>query len=242
MGIIQQASGTFSGGSPFSVALPAASVGTSRVVLFVVGNTTISTPSGFTLRASQVNYMGHYLFDIAGGGTSYTVTPGSSSGSAGMWYIGEVENGVYDASVGANDPGYATTYASPIFTPTAGERALFQCFGSLDDGTVTATADSWTGGYVEVADASVAAADRPQGAVATQIVTANGSTSYPTTVTFSKPRIGRSAISASYITSTSSAGPINTARVGTAQVNGYRLGTSTPTRIYMGTTLIFGNP
>lgn len=227
MGILQQASGTFSGGSPFTVALPGASSASSRVVLFVAGNTIISTPSGWTLRASQVNYMGHYLFDVAGGGTSYTVTPGASSASAGMWYLAEVASGVFDRTVGDNQAGGDGSITSPIFTPTAGVRTLFASVGSLDDGTASATVDSWTGGYVEQTDLSVALADRPMGAVATLDLTATGSTAYGTVATFSKTRIGRSVIMGSYVTSNNAVTPVATTTGATALAVGFT-GASSP--------------
>ena len=58
--IVQQASGTFDGSS-FTPTLAATSSTSNLIVLIVTGNTIVTTPSGFTLRTSQVNYMGQYL-------------------------------------------------------------------------------------------------------------------------------------------------------------------------------------
>ena len=82
MALSQSNTGTF-GSTPFTVTLPAASNAANRVVLFVMGNTLITTPSGWTLRTSQINHMGHYLFDRAGdGGSSWSV---SGSAGQGVW-------------------------------------------------------------------------------------------------------------------------------------------------------------
>ena len=58
MALAQSNTGTFNG-PPFTVTLPAASNAANRVVLFVMGNTLITTPSGWTLLTSQLNHMGH---------------------------------------------------------------------------------------------------------------------------------------------------------------------------------------
>ena len=66
MSIVQQSSGLFNGAS-FTVTLPAASSSANRVVVIVAGNTIVNTGSGGRCGDSQVNYMGHYLWDRAGG-------------------------------------------------------------------------------------------------------------------------------------------------------------------------------
>ena len=62
-GILQSNSGTFSSSGDFSVSLPSAPAAGNLVVVEIAGNNIVATPSGWTLRTSQVNYMGHYFWD-----------------------------------------------------------------------------------------------------------------------------------------------------------------------------------
>ena len=80
MGVIQHASGAFTGTS-FTVTLPSASQSGNLVVVHVAANTIVNTASGFTLRDSQVNYMGCYLYDRAGGSNSWGFTCSSGQGT-----------------------------------------------------------------------------------------------------------------------------------------------------------------
>ena len=188
MGIIQSGSGT-SSGSSFTVALPAASQPSSRVVVIVAGNTIVNTPSGWTLRTSQVNEMGHYLFDRAGGGSSWTFT--NSAGQI-TWVAVEVANGAYDKSASANNPGGSLVYATPAIAPAPGTVTVAS-IGSTSTAGVR-TVDSWTNGFVEVADLCYSGADYPMQGVAQ----ATGGAS--TQATYSLSSGGRSAIIASYVT------------------------------------------
>lgn len=201
MGILQQATGTFNGNGNFSVALPAASSASNRVVVFIGGNTTVATPSGWTLRTSQVNFMGHYLWDRAGGSTSYTFNANGQLN----WWIAEIEAGTYISGSGANNTAGADTYFTPNNTPTAGDRIVLASLGSVTSGSVVRTLSGWTNSFVEQSDSCVASADYPMQGVATLEVTANGTTAYSTTGTYSATSSGRSALIASYATSSGSA-------------------------------------
>ena len=218
MGILQQNSGLFNDGgassASFTVSLPSTTSATSRIVLIIAGNTTITTPSGFTLQASQVNWMGHYLYDCAGGAMSWTVTP--SAAGQGTWYVAEVDNGAFINALGANNAGTGTTYSTLSLTPTSGERVLFASIGGMSS-TVVRTVSGWTGSFVEEADRSVTTNDRPMQGVATRTVTANGSTAYSTTTTYSATSTGRSALIASYATTNANGSPTTSA--GASQIN-----------------------
>ena len=198
MALAQSNTGTF-GSTPFTVTLPAATNAANRVVLFVMGNTLITTPSGWTLRTSQINHMGHYLFDRAGdGGSSWSV---SGSAGQGVWWVGEVEAGVYNTAAGQNNISSSTSYTTATIVPSSGLKILLASLGSLDDGTAIRTISGWTNSFVEIADAGYAGADNPSGAIASLEVTGNGVTGYSTGGTYSSASTGRSALIASYVTS-----------------------------------------
>ena len=196
MGVVQRASGSGTVSGDFSVTLPAASSASNRVVVIITGNTAVATPTGWTLRTSQVNYMGHYLWDRAGGSASYTF---NASGQV-TWFIEEVEAGVYVSALSQNDSTGSGSYSTPNLTPTAGERHLLTSLGSTHASSAR-TLSGWTGGFVEQADLCVATADFPMGGYADQEVTANGSTAYGTTGTYSLTSPGRTAIIGAYETS-----------------------------------------
>ena len=198
MALAQSNTGTFSG-TPFTVTLPAASNASNRLVLFVTGNTLITTPSGWTLRTSQVNEMGHYLFDRAGdGGTSWSV---SGSAGQGVWWIGEVEAGVYNTAAGQNNISSSTSYTTPTIVPSSGAKILLASLGSLRAGSDARTVGSWLNSFVEVSDNCYVGADNPSGATASREVVGDGSTGYSTGATYSLASTGRSALIASYVTS-----------------------------------------
>jgi hypothetical protein len=197
--IVRQASGLVTGTS-FTATLPAASSSSNRVVCIFAGNTTVTTPTGWTLRTSQVNQMGHYLWDRAGGAASYAFT---NSNGQGTWWIAEFQGNAYDTSTSANATASLNTYNTPNLTPAAGTRILVASLGSLtaDSPGVARTLSGWTNGFVEQADLCQPTADYPMQGVAVLDNTAvNGTTVYSTTGTYSGNSVGRSAIIASYLT------------------------------------------
>lgn len=191
MTIVQQNSGTWTGVSSISVSLPGASSASNMVVVIIAGNTTVSTPSGWTLRTSQINFLGHYMWDRAGGSTSYTFTPVAGNGT---WWIFEVQAGTYDTSLSANNTANATTYATPSLTPAAGNRHLFASIAADASGGIRTIA-GWTNSFVEQIEAG--GNNFPIQAGADVLVTAAGA-SYSTTATYSSGVVGRSAIIGSY--------------------------------------------
>jgi hypothetical protein len=205
--IVQQASGTWSGTS-VTPTLPGASSASNLVVLIIAGNTTVTTPGSWNLRTSQVNQMGHYLYDRAGFSlTSVAVTTASGQGT---WWIAEISGGVYDTSTSANSTSGSGTYVTPSLTPASGTRILIASLGSTS--TVARTISGWTNSFVEQADVCQASADFPmQGVAVLDSVAANGSTAYSTTATYSLTSPGRSAIIASYATSAGGGSPSVTA-------------------------------
>lgn len=194
-GILQSNSGIWSG-TTMPVSLPGATSPSSTIALFVAGNTIVPTPGGWTLRQSQVNAMGHYLFTRSGGANSWNIT---TNNGVGTWYVVEIANAAYDTGAAANDPWDFTAYTTPSLVPSAGNRLLIASFGSLTDTSLARTVSGWTGGFVEVADICNPTSDYPMQGVATLSVTADGVAGYTTGVTYSSLSVGRSAIIAGFI-------------------------------------------
>lgn len=202
MPIVQQASGTFNGLNTLTATLPGASSASNTVVLFVAGNTTVTTPTNWSLRTSQVNSMGHYLYERAG--VALTSISTNNAAGAGTWWIAEIAGGVYDTSAGQNAGAAGSgTYNTPTtFTPAAGNRIILADLGSLVGNATVRTLSGWTNSFVEQIDVCQPTADYPmQGGAALDGVTANGSTTYSTTGTYSNASIGRSALVGSWATS-----------------------------------------
>lgn len=180
-GLLQQNSGVWSGTS-MAVTLSAGTNPSSTIALIVAGNTLVPTPAGWTLRESQVNEMGHYLFTRSGGTNSWSITTNSGMGT---WYISEIANSTYDVSASANDMVGSMSYTTPTLTPTAGNRLLLASIGS-NHGTDIRTVDNWTDSFTEVADVCyTVSADYPMQGVAMRTVVADGSTGYQTSADYS---------------------------------------------------------
>jgi len=215
MGIVQQASGTSTGGGNFTVALPAASSAANLVVVSIVSDSVIATPSGWTLRASQVNNVGHYLWDRAGGSSSYTFNLATAGQIA--WQITEIQGGVFDKAVSANNVANATSYAAPPITPAAGQKILLLSFGAQKYFSGVPSAFTYSGSPTMDSFQTFAVTDNTtQGAAHLDIPSATGSTAYNFTATngASSTQIASwSAIVASY-TTTSSSGSTYTATPG----------------------------
>jgi hypothetical protein len=203
--IVQQASGTWTGTS-FTPTLPGASSASNAVVIVIAGNTTVTTPTNWALRQSQVNFMGHYLYDRAG--VALTSIAMTSAAGQGTWWIAEVTSGAHDISNSTNDSTVLGSYSTPALTPTTGTRILIASIASTSSAspTVARTISGWTNGFVEQADLCQQSADFPmQGVAILDSVASTGATAYSTTGTFSDLSTGRSAIIASYVTSAGAA-------------------------------------
>lgn len=189
-GILQQNTGTWSG-TTMSVTLPSSTNPSSTLALFVAGNTIVPTPAGWTLRESQVNAMGHYLFTRSGGTNSWSITTNAGQGT---WWVAEIANSTYDSGVSGNDPWDYGEYATPSLVPSAGSHLLIASIGSLTDTSLVRTVSGWTGGFAEVADICNPTSDYPMQGVATLSATADGVAGFMTGITFSSLSVGRSAI------------------------------------------------
>ncbi len=216
MTILQQASGSFNGTGSMTLTLPAASSASNTVVAIIAGNTVVTTPAGWTLRTSQVNQMGHYLYDRTGGSTTYTF---AFSGTASLtWWIAEIPGAAtFDKAASANDATGSGIYSTPSLTPAAGTRLVVASLGSTLAGTVR-TISGWTNGFVEQADVCQPTQDYPmQGVAVLDNLAANGTTAYTTQGTYSATSGGRSAVIGSWATSAAQANTPPTANAGADQ-------------------------
>lgn len=202
MGILQSDKGTYSGTGPITVTLPNPTSSSSKIVVAILGDGTVGTPSGWELRDDNVGYDGAYFFEHAGGATSWDFTPGSAANYT--WVAFELDNGVFDAvALSAYTNTSDITWATNGVTPTAGERVLIALVGHISPGATGHSVTSWSDSFVEVADQQVAAGDNPLGAVATRTVTADGVATYSTTATFSAAGDGRVGLLIAYASSSS---------------------------------------
>jgi hypothetical protein len=202
MPIVQQASGSFTNATSATITptLPGASSASNCVVVIIAANTVMTLPASWTSRTQQVNNMGHYMIDRAG--VSLTSVAITMAAGQGTWWIGEIASGVFDIASGANDITVATSYTTPTLTPTAGTRIVLTSISSLTSSSLPRTVSGWTNSFVEQADVCQQSADYPmQGVAALDGITANGSTGYSTTTTYSGSSDSRSALIAAYATS-----------------------------------------
>lgn len=192
----QQNSGAWSGVGA-TVSLPAAAASSSCVVLIIAASGTITTPAGWSLRTSQVNWMGHYLFTVTGT-TASSWSVSAASGTVGTWWIAELANTTYDTSASSNDTGGAIMYTTPALVPTAGKRMMLTSVAGINPTGDGRSISSWTNSFTEIADLVYPTGDKPMQGVATRTVTTDGVASYGTTATYNDFLYGKSAIIASF--------------------------------------------
>jgi hypothetical protein len=192
--LVQSNSGT----SASATVNPSFSVAPSNgnlVVLCFASDDYNGTPNtGWTQSSEmeqQVNHGGYIWWRISTGANppgSYTI--GSATNSA--WIMMEfsgVDASPYDVSEGqsANFPGSAN-YSTPSATPTSGNRLLVAMIGAgTSSGSMAGfTTSGWTNSFTKVTDSGSAGAGTNDAvSTAYRLVTANGSTAYSTTATWS---------------------------------------------------------
>lgn len=188
MGYIDRNSGSFASTTAFSVTRSTGSYGTGTVIVVVVfGNTVVTTPGSATSRGNSVVDLGLYAYDFAGAGQS-SIAFTCSTGS-GTWWAWELSAGSTFVATGSLTQTSAgnTTYATGTVTPTAGARHLLAVVGGVGGGgarTVTGFDSSFTK-WATNGDRQATVQDWPFAGAADLDVTANGSTAYSTTATFS---------------------------------------------------------
>jgi len=179
--ILDESSGGFSSASSFAVTRSTGNYGSgTKIVIIVFGNTIVTTPSGATVRATSVNNLGLYAYEIAGAGQS-SITVNCSTGS-GRWYAWELPGGAswLTGSASENTTG-AVSYTVSV-TPTAGDRHILVATGGVGAGLSRAVT-SYNNSFTLFGAGQSAAQDWPFAAGADRDVTATGS-AISTTGTF----------------------------------------------------------
>jgi hypothetical protein len=197
---VQFNSGTYApGGTSVVVTLPNPTDSGNMVVVGFTGSSIVTQPGGnpFSLWRSEVDLMGQYLWDKQGAGdNSWTFTQG---GGGGHWWVMEILDGVRDVVNGQRGGSGASPTAA--VTPAAGDKEIIASIGCIA-GTAGAvrTLDALTNSFTELTEGGDPTSDSPMGAVAYLQVTANGSTAYSTTATFSGSTFNQTSIVAAYTT------------------------------------------
>jgi hypothetical protein len=200
--VVQQNSGLFNGTSAV-VTLPSATSSANLLVISIGADVTMQTLAGWTLRTSQVNDMGHYMWTKQGdGASSWTFT--ADGALPGAWYIEEITDGTYINATGQNNVTSQTTYGTTTLTPTAGQRRMLASIGSLHNSSVR-TLSGWTNSYVEQSDQCSNVPARPLQGTAALEATADGVTGYSTTATYSLTNTSKSALHGAFGTSSGGA-------------------------------------
>lgn len=185
MSILDRNSGTFNTTTTITVTRSSGNFGTGTIIVVAIfGNTTVSTPGGWTQRTNSVVNLGLYSYDKTGAGESSVVFTAGVTGS-GEWFVWELSSGSsYLGAQSSQNAVGASSYATPSVTPAAGNAHLMAVAGGMHAGGTARNVTGWTSSFVEWADAQVLAQDFPFSAAADVDVTANGSTAYTSTATF----------------------------------------------------------
>lgn len=183
--ILQKNSGTSAASGNFTVSLPGATSGNSRVVIFMQGNTVITPPGGMTMRHSEVQFNGAYLFDTQGGSNSWVF---SGAGAAQItWTAFEIPNGVYSTSLSSRGlSGGVTDYTLPSITPAAAAKVVVLAFVGGSDPNHDIVY-GWTNGFVGEQRQELPSGDWQLQEVALVQGTTAGATAYTTQAQFYVP-------------------------------------------------------
>lgn len=190
--IVQQFSGSTatSLATSVTVTLPAPTTAGNQVLLVVTTDEYVDTPAGFTLDRSQMSGNSLYAFrkSTSGGESSFTVTATSGTASRIAWWVAEVSgmqaSPVDVSSVDGTGGKRPTSLTLTAVTPTSGPRLLVGAVGRFTDSTINTDATGYTNSFDKTSEATTFHASlNTSVSVATRSVTANGATSYGTTVT-----------------------------------------------------------
>lgn len=197
MPLVQKNSGSVNLNASLATSLPGGTTASNSIFIFVQSAATVTTPSGFTSRAPQVNFTGFYMFEKLVASGNSTDTPTITNGSAvnATWQIAEY-SGV--TGTGGTATGNNATFqtngskATPNVTPTSGSRLILAFIGAMASaGTALFTAgepSSWTNSFtgqdsIQRTGSGTSGDESFASGWADFFVTANGSTAYSTAAT-----------------------------------------------------------
>ena len=189
MTVLDRNFGTFNSTTSVTVTRSTGSFGTGTVIVVLIfGNTTFTTPSGWTQRHNSVANLGLYAYDRTGAGeASFGFTAGAAG--SGQWHVWELSAGSTYVTGGLFQEGSSSTTALPGITPTAGNRHLLAVAGGTNSGA-SLSVTAFTNSFVLGAGGQATGQDRPFSYKGERDVTADGTTSYGTTATFSAATVG----------------------------------------------------
>jgi hypothetical protein len=193
---VQKNSGSVVLSTSIATSLPGATTASNSIFIFIQSAATVTTPSGFTSRAPQVNFTGFYMFEklVASGNSTDTPTITNGGSTNATWQISEYSGVTATAGTATgNNLTFQTngSKATPNITPTAGDRLLLAFVGAMAN-TVTSTftagqPSSWTNSFTGqdsiLRTGGAGAGESFASGWADRFVTANGSTAYSTAAT-----------------------------------------------------------
>lgn len=142
------------GGSGHAYSYPGGAPASGELLtLSVSSDTTVSTPSGWTLGPHDVHNIGAYMFyKVAGASeaSSVTITTSGNFNTATGYiaYSGQAAASPFDVSASAFNTSSALTTPTATTASLSGTNELVvaaACLGGMEGGTPTVS--SWTGGY-----------------------------------------------------------------------------------------------
>jgi hypothetical protein len=183
--ILDRNSGTFNTATSITVTRSSGNFGTGTTIVVAVFGNTIITAGTMTSRGSSVVDLGIYLFDKTGAGEASISLTGSPAGS-GVWFAWELSAGAtFDVASVTQSGSASTTFTTGSITPASGARHLLAVGGGVGSGAARSVSGFDSSFATTLASQQVSAQDWPFAAGAELDVTANGSTAYSTTATFS---------------------------------------------------------
>jgi hypothetical protein len=187
--ILDRNTGVFTSTTSINVTRSTGSFGTGTVIVVMMfGNTTFSTPSGWTQRHNSVVNLGLYAYDRAGAGESSFAFTAGATGS-GQWYVWELSAGSTYLTGALGQTGSAINYTTTAITPTAGNRHLFAVTGGTH-ASVALSVTGYSNSFTLGAGGIALAQDQPFSARAERDMTNDGVASVSTVGTFSNTTSG----------------------------------------------------
>lgn len=256
MTVLDRSSGVFNTATGITITRSSGNFGTgTTIVVAIFGNTTFTTPSGWTQRLQNVANMGLYAFERTGAGESNFAFTANVAGS-GMWYAWELSAGSTWVNGSIVEQGTLTQVTTPTLVPTAGNRHMLAVCGGSNGGTTTSVT-GFSNSFINVAGGQATTQDRPFSARADRDLTADGTSSYTTTATFSASSAVSGAMMMAYVNAASGPNaPSTVPAIASIPAMGVTTGTGTSQSLYttqtpsltnvsegvpvtLGTTLVF---
>jgi hypothetical protein len=203
--ILDRSSGNFLTATGFNVVRSSGVYGTGTVIAVAIfSNTVVNTPGSMVQRQNSVVDLGLYAFEKSSAAGESSL-PFTCSAGTGTWYAWELSAGstYLTGQAGQNGAG-AGSYALAGITPSAGARHLLAAVGGVGGNNTARSVSSVSDSFGIWGATQAQSQDWPFSAAADKDVTADGTTAYPMTGTFSgTSNTARGGISLAYMAATS---------------------------------------